>query len=339
MTNDEKLLITLCIEVANKALADRLKIIPTDSSFSEIYIKYGLNTYYFKTVAKKSISSNIHILSLKNSINKHDTLIFCNHISPSLHKSMIENRLNYIDLAGNMLIERDNILININGKKIINTQSSKDSNKTLFYSSSLKIIFHLLHNKEFCQNNYRYISSVTGVSLGTIAKTIKKFQSLNILNDIKELIQPKELLELWVVNYAMNMRNKLVIGKYSFTKGFNNHEIIKKLDDFPQTFIGNEASAELLDNYFHSKVLSIYTKDNVIDIIKSLYLKPDPKGQIEILEIFWNIDEIKISMLKKDYFVSDKLVPLVLIYTDLINSNNSRAVTEANRLRDKYDML
>ena len=213
-----------------------------------------------------------------------------------------------------------------------------DKNRLSFYSSGLKIIFHLLHNKKFCQNNYRYIKTVAEVSLGTITKTIKQLQSLAILDDEKEVIQPKKLLEIWVVNYARNMRNKLVVGKYSFTKGFTNSELIDRLDNLPQTFIGNEVSAEMLDNYFQSKFLSIYTKDNVLDVIKQLYLKPDPNGEIEILEMFWNIAEIEKSQSPKDHYLNGKLVPFFLIYTDLINSNDSRAVTEATRLREKYDI-
>lgn len=338
MIYDEKTLITLCIEGANKALGDRFKITPTDNSFSEINIEYGFNTYHFKSVIRKSISSNIQILSLKNSLDNYDTILFSNYISPSLHNCMVENRLNYIDLAGNMLIERDNFLINFTGKKTINKGNLQDKNRLAFYSSGLKIIFHLLHNEEFCQNNYRYISTVTEVSLGTVTKTIKQLQSLAILNDAKELIQPKELLEIWVVNYARNMRNKLVVGKYSFTKNFTNNELVDRLEDLPQTFIGNEVAAKMLGNYFQSKFLSIYTKDNVLDVIKQLYLKPDPTGEVEILEMFWNIAEIEKLQSKKDHHFNDKLVPFFLIYTDLINSNDSRAVTEATRLREKYEI-
>ena len=339
MMNNKKSLIALCIEVTNRTLGNRLKIIPADSTFSGINLEYGLNSYFFKIEVIKNISSNIQIQSLKSKLDSHDTIIFSNQISPLLHDFMVENSLNYIDLAGNMFIERDNILININGKKNINSANLQAKNRLVFYSSSLMIIFYLLQNKEFCQNTYRYISSVTEVSLGTIVKTIENLQLLDILNDAKELIQPKKLLELWVVNYAQNMRHKLVIGKYSLTKKFNNNEIMNRLGDLPQTFIGGEVSAELIDNYFQSKVLSIYTKDNVLDIIKRLYLKPDSNGEIEILEMFWNKDELKKAQFNKDDYFNNKLVPFVLIYTDLINSNNSRAATEANRLRDKYDIL
>jgi len=339
MKNSEKSLISLCIEVANKALGSRLKIKPVDSSLSGINFVNGLNSYYFNTEVIKNISSNIQILRLNNKLNNHNTIIFSNQISPSLHEYMVENRLNYIDLAGNMFIDRDSILININGKKIMNRANLQDKNRLVFYSSSLKIIFHLLHNKEFCQNNYRYISAVTEVSLGTITKTIKKLQSFDILNNDKALIQPKELLEIWIENYARNMRSKLMIGKYSFTKKFDNTEIINRLGDLSQSFIGNEKSAEILDNYFQSKVLSIYAKDNVSEIIKRLYLKPDPNGELEILEMFWNIDEIKNSNYLQASHFNDKLVPLLLIYTDLINSNDSRVISEAKRLGEKYNIL
>ncbi len=339
MNNSEKLLISLCIEIANKALGSRFKIKLVDSSLSGINFVYGLNSYYFNTKVIKYISSNMHVLRLSNELNNHNTIIFSNQISPSLHEYMVENRLNYIDLAGNMFIDRDSILININGKKVMNSANLQDKNRLVFYSSSLKIIFHLLHNKEFCQNNYRYIRTVTKVSLGTITKTIKKLQSFDILNNDKVLIQPKKLLELWIENYARNMRSKLIIGKYSFTKKFDNNEIINRLGDLSQSFIGNEMSAGILDKYFQSKVLSIYAKDNVTEIIKRLYLKADPNGEIEILEMFWNIDEIKKSNFRQVSNYNNKLVPLLLIYTDLINSNNSRAISEAKRLGEKYNIL
>ncbi len=135
------------------------------------------------------------------------------------------------------------------------------------------------------------------------------------------------------------MRSKLIIGKYSFTKKFDNNEIINRLGDLTQSFIGNEMSAGILDKYFQSTVLSIYAKDNVTEIIKRLYLKADPNGEIEILEMFWNIDEIKKSNFRQVSNFNNKLVPLLLIYTDLINSNNSRAISEAKRLGEKYNIL
>jgi hypothetical protein len=59
------------------------------------------------------------------------------------------------------------------------------------------------------------------------------------------------------------------------------------------------------------------------DIVKSFRLRADPRGRIEIVEMFWNPDHFADSF---------PTVPLHLIYADLMASHDSRNIAVARQL-------
>ena len=104
------------------------------------------------------------------------------------------------------------------------------------------------------------------------------------------------------------------------------------LREFPGTFWGGEIAAELCTGYLRAEKLTLYTTDNIMDIIKELKLVPDPDGSIEILDVFWDTDYYKIhhaSSIKN-------VAPVLLIYADLVISGDARNLETAKVFYEKY---
>ncbi len=61
------------------------------------------------------------------------------------------------------------------------------------------------------------------------------------------------------------------------------------------------------------------------DIIKRYQLAPDKNGDIKVYLKFWKFTEELL-----------KTVPTLLVYADLINSNDRRCIQTAERIYDEY---
>jgi hypothetical protein len=71
-------------------------------------------------------------------------------------------QVNFIDTAGNAYINNSPLLINIKGNK---PDEMPTSTKRMYHSSGLKIIFALLCNPGFENDDYRSIASMADVAL------------------------------------------------------------------------------------------------------------------------------------------------------------------------------
>ena len=87
--------------------------------------------------------------------------------------------------------------------------------------------------------------------------------------------------------------------------------------------MGGECAAHLIDDYLQPGAFYIYTEVPTAHLLKSGFVKPDAEGEISIYQKFWQWE------------TENRLVPLVLIYADLMGSGNSRCLEAADRLK-KY---
>jgi hypothetical protein len=74
--------------------------------------------------------------------------------------------------------------------------------------------------------------------------------------------------------------------------------------------------------------LYIHVKDarkNFAKLIVDNRLIPDPKGDVEILDAFWNLDDANLM---------PETVPPLLVYADLLASNDPRNLETAKMIYD-----
>jgi hypothetical protein len=131
-----------------------------------------------------------------------------------------------------------------------------------------------------------------------------------------------ELLAQWVTAFGRKLRPEFVIGKYKTLTAL-------KPGILPaQTFWSGEMAAELLNLNLKSQNKTIYTDLPPVEIIKELRLIPDEKGSIELLKTLWNTKE-----LTSDLF---NIAPSLIIYADLMLSENSRNIEIAGEFYERF---
>ena len=191
-----------------------------------------------------------------------------------------------------------------------------------FQEAGLKVIFYLLQDATNVNRPYREIQNATGVSLGAIKNVLdvlieRKF--ILLTGKKRTLKNKKALLNLWIENYNQVLKPKLLFGKMSFRT--DEHRVKWLAMELPDgMFWGGESAANMIDDYLTPGTFDIYTDVPAANLFKTGFVKQEENGEIRVYQKFWKWE------------TENHLVPLILIYADLIGSGNSRCMEMAERL-------
>lgn len=287
------------------------------------------NEWEFAAEIKKTITdTQIIQLERKRQVYPHKMLLVTHYVNPNMAERLKERQIPFIDTVGNVLINEQGLFIFIKGNKP--EQPAKNiAQGRPFKPTGLKVTFALLCKPELRQADYREIGKAVGVALGTVAGVINDLKKMNYLVEIKKgqrkLRKGEELLNKWTDAYLTQLRPKLITGIYQGVPpdgGWVNAIEITNLD----ARIGGEVAAEKITHYLKGETLTLYTDEPVRPFLLHLGLKKDPKGNVEVLEKFWEFDYAN-----PEY----GLAPTVLVYADLIGIGDARTMETAKLLLEK----
>jgi hypothetical protein len=255
--------------------------------------------------------------------NRLPIIYIAKYVSPRLMDELCTQRINVLDCAGNCYIHYENegmVVFHLQNKGEKN-ERPKDRQYPMFQEAGLKVILFLLQDAENISLPFRKIQEATGVSLGSVKNVIDELGARGFILNTKGgrfLRNREELLEKWTENYNLIMRPKLLMCKMKF-RNEDDAENWKKLKLPEGMCWGGECAANLLDSYLTPIEFTIYTEIPTARLMESGKVQFDDNGNIEIYKKFWN----------------DTLVPLPIIYADLLQTNNGRCIEAAQRLTDK----
>ncbi|HNW70737.1 MAG TPA: type IV toxin-antitoxin system AbiEi family antitoxin [Bacteroidales bacterium] len=254
---------------------------------------------------------------------KKPLVVVAKFIASDIAKEFKEKGINYIDIAGNGFIKQGNIFIFVSGQKANIAQ--KTNQARAFQEAGIKLIFNLLSDSKNLMSSYRELAEKTGIAIGSVSNIIRELEDLHFIlkTESKRVLKNKpELLNRWVIAYNDVLRPKLVKRKMRFAdknKYVEWRSIIQPNDNGTFLWSGEPAGA-ILTNYLKPATFTIYTDKNWQECAKLFNMVPDENGDIEIMTIFWNIE---------DYKNDKQTVPPVIAYTDLINTGLDRNLETA----------
>ena len=254
-------------------------------------------------------------------------MIVAKHIFPRVKEELREKGVAYLEANGNIYLKQDDLMLWLDVQKPLPT--TVDKTNRAFTKTGLKVIFHFLLNEQFLTKPYREIAKLTEVALGNINYVITGLKEQDYLiklnKDEFRLHNKKGLLEKWMAAYAERLKPTLLIGTFRFLK----EEDFAKWKNLPlrngKTWWGGEPAGDLLTNYLKPAELTLYTTETRNDLIKNYRMVPDEKGNIKVFKKFWHDDER-----------NDNVVPPLLAYTDLMNTNDRRCIETAQKLYEQY---
>lgn len=249
-------------------------------------------------------------------------ILIARFILPAVRAELMQHGINYLDIAGNCCIKHDNTYLFIQGQK---NHSVKIHSGRAFKDTGLKIIFHLLRFPESVNLSYRELQQKTGVSIGSIKLIIDELiESQYILKTQsgRFLKNQKILLNKWVVAYNEILKPKLLISQFAFKNNVSRDKWLT-LDLPLGMYWGGESGAHLLDGYLYPQDFDIYSDLPANELLKTGVVIPDKNGEIKIYRRFWT---------ENNDNQNGKLVPMLLIYADLMGSGDSRNIETAKRI-------
>jgi hypothetical protein len=293
----------------------------------EIQFTYNEELYRIPVEVKKEVRAHQlgKLFDLKKKLKR--VMVVAEYIYPKLKEELRAEGVAYLETNGNIFIKEGNLFLWVDNFKT----EPKETGITgrAFAKTGLKLLFHFLVDEDLLNLTYREIALRTGIGFGNInfIMTDLKEQGflLNINKDTYKFTRKNQLLQKWIQAYNEKLKPALEIGAFRFVnkdKYFNWKDIDLKPGE---TFWGGEPAGGILTDYLQPEQYTLYTTETRGDIIKRYQLAPDKNGDIKVYLKFWKFSEELL-----------KTVPTLLVYADLINSNDRRCIQTAERIYDEY---
>ena len=254
-------------------------------------------------------------------------IVIAQRIFPKIKEELREKQIAYLEVNGNIYLKQENLVLWIDGQKAVKVE--RDKGNRAFTKTGLKVLFHFLLDQHLVQLGQREIAQITNVGLGNVNYILTGLKELNFLIEVRKqdykLNNKKELLEKWITAYEEKLKPALLIGTFRFLKveDFLNWKNLQI--NGTNTKWGGEPAGDLYTNYLRPQILTLYTIEGRNEIIKNYRLIPDEKGNVKVYKKFWHLDD-----------GDNRTAPPLLIYADLINTNERRCIETAQKVYDTF---
>lgn len=246
-------------------------------------------------------------------------MVVAEFIFPKLKEELREMNIAYLEANGNLFIKNKRVYLLIDTNK--KAEVKKETANRAFTKTGLKILFHLLNDKDLINKTQREIADTVGVGLGNIPQVI------NGLKETGYLIQStkqkylwenrRELLDRWINDYAAELRPKLYRGNFTIKKKWQDIKL-----NTNHSVWGGEPAADKLTNYLRPGHFILHTNEKQKDLIKNYHIIPQITGELEVLEIFWK--------------PQSDIAPPIIIYAELMLTGGKRNKETAEKIYHEY---
>ena len=283
------------------------------------------------------IKNNVTPANMGAIINQLQTypekgLIATTYMTPQMAQRLKDMDIPFIDTVGNAYINEPPLFVFIKGNKPAEPVRRERPTRA-FQPTGLQLIFALLCNPGLENTPYRQIAEVADVALGTIGWVVYDLKRMNYLVDMgkrgRRLVRKKELMNRWTAAYPEQLRPRLLLGRYRTDR--QDWWKDARINDYKGLWGGEVAAAQLM-RHLKPEVTTIYTKPPFGKLLLKHKLKKDPTGNVEILKLFWDFNNVDTY---QDTFNKNLVHPL-LIFADLLATGNPRNIEMAEILYDRH---
>jgi hypothetical protein len=263
-------------------------------------------------------------------------LIAMERVTPRMAVKMREHGFEYIDVAGNALINFGPTYIDVQGRSISapsGTTVGQGVATNLFSPRRSQVIFVLVEWPEVLDLPLRLAASVAGVSTTQYAETLRILRDEGFLvgDSPPHLMRTAELIDRWTAAYPGGLQSKLLRGRFQ-----------GDVADFrgvgPSLLVSGESAVR---EHIRPTTLTVYAPTLESDVLVSNRWRSDPRGNIRLMHKFWATP----AEVLEHHFSNSGLfnvnaadpehkVPDLLIYADLIASADERQREVAGAFRE-----
>lgn len=263
-------------------------------------------------------------------MEEYTPLLVTNYVNPVLAEELKRAGVQFIDACGNIYIDQAPLYIYISGNRP--KKEYGDVTPRAFRPKGLRVVYALLCNPGMENRTFREIAAAVEVALGTVNAVFKDLKTNGYIIEKgrfgREIIQRERLLKRWLAAYYDTLRPTLAIGRYTV----DDWDWWKNVQLPHKFYWGGEVAAAKLTQYLKPQTITIYANGNVGELLRNYRLRKDPKGEIEVLKTFWEDDVLENDIT----FIHHDMVHPLLIYADLIATNDNRNFETAEKIYEEH---
>ena len=274
-------------------------------------------------------------------------ILIADYINPNLAERLREQKIQFLDEAGNAYINLARRYIYIKGCKRLPRREQpgyarREKTGRAFQATGLKMLFAILCQPELLNAPYRTIAKVAGIANGTVGWVINDLKAGGLLvetnNKGRTITNYKKLFDLWVDAYPITLRPKLQRGQYIV-------EDPHWWGDFAieqyQACWGGEIAAALLTEYLRPEIGTVYVNKQAFKSLMAAAKLRKPRTEqeylthrVDIYDAFWQHED----WLGNDiaYPHREKIVNPMIIYADLIATGDIRNAETARMIYEQH---
>jgi hypothetical protein len=242
--------------------------------------------------------------------------------------------LQFMDAVGNAYIRGKDIYVFTQGQRPQHKPTDRAITKGAGTPTALRMIYALLCRPALLNAPYRAIAAAAGIALGAVGWVFFDLEARGFVaggqrRGGRRLLQPMRLFEEWVTSYGIKLRPKLFAQRFQAPEqGWWKDA----LHSGAEAYWGGEVAADLLTGHLNPAHYTLYVRAEhrrqlVNAMVKRYHLRADPRGNLEIIDAFWN-------------FTADAEHPNVvnpmLVYADLLATFDPRNLEIATMIHAKY---
>jgi hypothetical protein len=253
-------------------------------------------------------------------------LLIADHVTPQMAETLRARNIAFVDTAGNTYLKRGTLLIWIEGRRPKIEAHAAGLGGRAFQASGLRVLFALICNPKIADAPYREIARHARVAHGTVGWVMAELPRTGFLatQGHRRILQNRErLLHLWAEHYPRVLRPKLLLGRYR-ARDFDWWETFDatKYD----AVFGGEIAGGRITNYLRPGTATLYVEKIDPRLLIDLKLQIDARaGNVEVLQRFWTQPGPQPG-----------IVPLPLVYADLMATGNARCAETAKIVHELY---
>ncbi len=275
-------------------------------------------------ISKATIAKLIEQKSEAAKLGHNNFIVVAEYIAPGAKQVLIANHIAFLDVAGNANIDHPQFYIHNNTGKSISP--NKHSPNRAFTKAGLKVVFYMLIIDGLINQSYRTIARHSGTGLDTINKVFKALLAQRYLIKINKsqykLNNKEKLIQNWVEAYNSKLRPSLFLRRYRSAPEALDWSMISLHSSKDKW--GGAIGADILTQHLVANTWLLYTEDSSGEISKRLKWVPDQTGYISVYRKFWkSVDD-------------QQPAPPLIIYADLLASNDPRYIETAQIIYSKY---
>ncbi len=263
---------------------------------------------------------------------REPVLLFAPLVAPRIGEALRARGVQYVDLAGNCHVEAGGTQVaHVEGRKLRERFADPAQRRR---EGRFHVYFALAARPELVTATVREIARHAGAGKSTVDRTLVRLEEDGVVATTKggrRIVRTDQLVERWVAGYVEYLRPRWMVSRYQPAEA-DPAELEKALSRALRGAVwglGGGAAGWRLDHHYRGPDTVVHIAQSVPSLAAKVRALPAREGPLAVIRTP--------LALAFESAVEETVHPL-LVYAELVASNDERSLEAAARIRERYKL-